>query len=346
MAKCRELTVEQRSRIKALYDAGWSYRKIAGDLKCSLSTINYTLKKIKTTKSCENRPRTGRKRKLSKRDVHALKLLSLRDRKKSSKQLCDEINQGLPQGTTIAASTTRRYLREQGLLGRVAVKKPLLRPQNRIKRLRFAKQHKDWVKDDWNKVLWTDESKFQLFGTNRRVYVRRRKGERLIDDCISSTVKHGGGNIMVWGSISGTGLGGLVKIDGIMDKKVYHNILVRHAVPSGLRLIGNNFVFQEDNDPKHSSNYCRNYLRRKEAAGVLTMMNWPAQSPDLNPIEQIWELVDRKLDKSRVKTKETLWLELKRCWESIPVEVVKKYIDTMPERCRAVIKAKGGHTKY
>jgi hypothetical protein len=176
--------------------------------------------------------------------------------------------------------------------------------------------------------------------------VRRRKGEQLIDDCISSTVKHGGGNIMVWGSISGTGLGGLVKIDGIMDKKVYHNILVQHAVPSGLRLIGNNFVFQEDNDPKHSSNYCRNYLRRKEAAGVLTMMNWPAQSPDLNPIEQIWELVDRKLDKSRVKTKETLWLELKRCWESIPVEVVKKYIDTMPERCRAVIKAKGGHTKY
>ena len=58
------------------------------------------------------------------------------------------------------------------------------------------------------------ESKCELFGTNRRVYVRRRKGERLINDCISSTVKHGGGNIMVWGSMSGTGLGGLVKIDG------------------------------------------------------------------------------------------------------------------------------------
>ena len=176
--------------------------------------------------------------------------------------------------------------------------------------------------------------------------MRRRTGEQLIDDSISPTVKHGGGNIMVWASISGRGVGDLVKIGGIMDKKVYHNILVRHAVPSGRRLIGDNFVFQEDDDPKQSSNYCRNYLRRKKAAGVWTVMNWPSQSTDLNPIEQIWELIDRKLDKLHVKTKEILWLEVKRCWESVIVEVLKKYIETMPERCRAIIKGRGGHTKY
>ena len=104
-------------------------------------------------------------------------------------------------------------------------------------------------------------------------------------------------------------------------------------------LIGNNFVFQDDNDPKHASNYCQNYLRRKEAAGVLKIMEWPAQSPDLNPIEQIWELMDREIDKSHVTSKETLWLEQKGCWKSINVDVLKKYIDSMPERCKAVIKA-------
>ena len=86
----------------------------------------------------------------------------------------------------------------------VAFKKPLLS-------LRFAKQHKDWTNDDWNKILWTDESKFELFGTDPRVYVRRREGERVNHDCITSTVKHGCGNIMIWGCISGTGLGCLVK---------------------------------------------------------------------------------------------------------------------------------------
>ena len=123
---------------------------------------------------------------------------------------------------------------------------------------------------------------------------------------------------MVWGAISATGTGDLVKIHGIMDKKVYHNILVRHAVPSGQHLIGNNFVFQDDNDPKLASNYCRNYVQRK-AAGVLKIMEWPAQSPYLNPIEQIWELMDREIEKSCVTSKETLWLELKGCWEGINI---------------------------
>ena len=80
MTKCRDLTTEQRARIKARHDAGWSYRKIAGDLKSSFSTINYT-KKIKTTKSCANFPRSRRKRKLSQRDANSLKLLSLGDHK-------------------------------------------------------------------------------------------------------------------------------------------------------------------------------------------------------------------------------------------------------------------------
>ena len=81
MTKCRDLTTEQRARIKACHDAGWSYRKIAGDLKCSLSTINYTINKIKTTKSCANVPRSGRKKKLPQKDANSLKLLSLGDHK-------------------------------------------------------------------------------------------------------------------------------------------------------------------------------------------------------------------------------------------------------------------------
>ena len=75
-------------------------------------------------------------------------------------------------------------------------------------------------------------------------------------------------------------------------------------------------------------------------------MNWLSRSLDLNPIEQIWEIIDRELDKSHVKIKETLWSEIKRSWETIRVEVLKKYIETMPERCRGIIKLKGGRTKY
>uniref|UniRef100_A0A3B4UGX7 Uncharacterized protein n=1 Tax=Seriola dumerili TaxID=41447 RepID=A0A3B4UGX7_SERDU len=73
------------------------------------------------------------------------------------------------------------------------------------------------------------------------------------------------------------------------------------------------------------------------------VMDWPPQSPDLNPIEQIWSELENKLDRSIIHSKESIWLELQKAWENISVEVLRKYMDTMPERCAAV---KGGHTRY
>jgi hypothetical protein len=126
-----------------------------------------------------------------------------------------------------------------------------------------------WTKRKWSKVSFTDESKFDLFGSNRRTFVRRLANERYKKECLTPTVKHGGGNIMVWGGISTKGVTQLKRVEGIMDKKMYHSILVYHAIPEGKRLLGKGFVFQEDNDPKHSSNYCRNYLATKEKSGRL-----------------------------------------------------------------------------
>ncbi len=83
----------------------------------------------------------------------------------------------------------------------------------------------------------------------------------------------------------------------------------------------------------------------KESAGTLKMMDWPPQSLDLNPTEQIWGELENKLDRSILHSKESLWLELQKEWDNSSVEVLKKHIDTMPERCAAVIDAKGGHTK-
>lgn len=111
-------------------------------------------------------------------------------------------------------------LNEYLLKGRVAAKKPYLRPANIKKRLKFANDHKHWTEEDWMKVLFTDESKFEIFGTKRRVYIRRRPHEKYHKSCILPTVKHGGGSVMVWGSVSAKGVGPLKLIEGIMDKKV------------------------------------------------------------------------------------------------------------------------------
>ncbi|XP_073525152.1 uncharacterized protein [Phyllobates terribilis] len=121
-----------------------------------------------------------------------------------------------------------------------------------------------------------------------------KKGERMDSTCLVPTVKHGGGGVMVWGCFAGDTVGDLFKIEGILNQHGYHCILQRHAIPSGLCLVGPSFIFQQDNDPKHTSRLCKGYLTKRESDGVLSQMTWPPQSPDLNPIEMLGLLYSSK----------------------------------------------------
>ena len=90
----------------------------------------------------------------------------------------------------VSVSTVKSTLCEAGLYDRIAVKKSLSRKQNNVKRLQWAKVHKDWTKEQWNKVHWINESKFEIFGSIR---IQRRVGEKAAIPCITPTVKYGGG---------------------------------------------------------------------------------------------------------------------------------------------------------
>ena len=103
----------------------------------------------------------------------------------------------------ISTSTVQRRLRESGLHGRISAKKPLLKDSNKKKRLSWAKKHEQWTFDGWKSVLWSDVWKFEIFGSNRCVFVRRRVGERMVSACVVPTVKHGGGGVMMWGCFAG-----------------------------------------------------------------------------------------------------------------------------------------------
>ncbi|GBN05033.1 Transposable element Tc1 transposase [Araneus ventricosus] len=106
----------------------------------------------------------------------------------------------------------------------------------------------------WNNVLFADESKINIFGSDGRIMVRRRKNEELNPKNLVGTVKYGGGGVLVWGCMSASGLGNLVFIDGIMNHALYLNILRDNLKLSAQNLgIGNNFVFYQDNDPKHTA---------------------------------------------------------------------------------------------
>ena len=102
----------------------------------------------------------------------------------------------------------------------------------------------------FNRVLYTDEPKFEIFGTKRRQCVRRRNGEASQPECLNPTIKHGGGSLQVWDCLASSGVGNLIKIEGRLTGERYVDILRHHAVSSGMRLKDHNLILQQGNDPK------------------------------------------------------------------------------------------------
>ena len=125
----------------------------------------------------------------------------------------------------------RLRLCESGSHGRIATKKPLLKDTNKKKRLAWAKKHKQWTLDRWKSVLWSDESKCKMFGSNCSVSVRCRVGERMISACVVPTVKHGGGGVMVWGCFAGDTVSDLFRIQGTQPAWLpQHSAAICHPI--------------------------------------------------------------------------------------------------------------------
>jgi hypothetical protein len=141
----------------------------------------------------------------------------------------------------------------------------------------------------------------------------------------------------------------MTKIDTTMDQHLYLEIMKDELWQSidaaGFKFNPSAMIFQQDNDPKHKSRLVQQWLTEQP----FEVMDWPAQSPDLNPIENLWALLKQKLFHfERVpKSMHEHWERVVKVWyDDISKEMVRKYIETMPDRCRAVIKANGRWTKY
>ena len=151
---------------------------------------------------------------------------------------------------------------------------------------------------------------------------------------------------MLWGCMPWEGVRLACKIDGNMDAKLYTQIL-QDELQNSLIHYGrdpSSIIFQQDNDSKHTCQKARKWFKDHDYNVLL----WPAQSPDLNPIEHLWDHVKRKLAEHEVAPRGILelWERVEEEWNKIDAEVCQNLIESMPRRVAAVLKAKGGHTKY
>lgn len=337
MPKSLEISNDLRYRIIEDRKDRLSYADLAKKYKLSKSGVYYLCKKYATTGFVENKSGRGRKPKTTARDDSMIVRLAKKKSDISSREIVEDLK------LNVSAVTVRRRLKKSGLDSRIQRKKPYISKINKKKRLDFAKKYVSKDSKFWDSVLWSDESKFELFGSKKRKRVWRRSGEALKQANILQTVKHGGGNVMVWGCFASKGVGEIAMIDGKMTGSMYVGVLSQNLKQSATNLrMGRRYIFQQDNDPKHTSKVAKDYFSKNK----IQLLGSPPQSPDLNPIENLWSILDQKLPFERRKNRNEFFETIKNEWRKISPDTTQKLVDSMPRRLRAVIEARGGPTKY
>ncbi len=220
--------------------------------------------------------------------------------------------------------------------------KPLLNQRQCQKHLTWAVEKKSWTVAQWSNVLFSDESKFCISFGNQGPIVWRKSGEAHNPCCLKSSVKFPQ-SVMIWAAMSSAGVGPLCFLKSTVNAAIYQEILEHFMLPSADKLYGDaDFIFQQDLAPAHTAKGTKSWFIDH---GV-TVLDWPANTPDLNPIENLLGIVKRKMRDTRPNNADDLKATVEATWASIPPQQCHKLITSMPRRIEAVIKAKGAPTKY
>lgn len=345
-----DTTPVEAAQAVALLQQGLSQRTVARQLNLSRSAVQRVYRRYLETGAFNRRPGTGRPRATTQRDDRFITMTILRNRRQNAVQVQQQLRN--VRGVAVSARTVRRRLCEQNLTPYRPASGPKLTVAHRQCRLRFAREHVDWTLDQWADVLFSDESRICLQGSDGRQRVYRRPGERYAQCCIEETVSYGGGSIMVWGGISLAARTDLVIVvgrdgggnrRGLTADRYIREILEDYVVPYA-GFIGENVLFMHDNARPHTAQIVRQYLHD---VGIRSM-EWPARSPDLNPIEHIWDELKRRIRARDPPITSIIQLRIaaEEEWRNIPQDFIVRLIRSMRTRMLAVIRARGGNTCY
>jgi transposase len=345
----KELDLLIKGKIAGQAELGATFTQISRNLNVPRTTVHEVLSRLQTTSFGVNKPRSGRPLSITPRAVRIL-LRQLRSEPKITwRQL--KTNTGID----LDARTLNATLRAHGISHWLALKRPKLTSEAARLRLIWAKTHKDWTVNQWRKVIWSDEASVTRGSDKTREWVFGTPKEKWDRDKVMEVPNGKAFSNMVWGAFWDSGRSDLYLLDRDFESKKHG-----YSAASYIQILDHNLagiwepelVFMQDNAPIHRARKSKLWFQ----GNGIEVMEWPPYSPDLNPIENLWALLKKEtykvypdLDSLKGKGDEAetqLFQILQKAWANLREEVMEGLISSMPDRCAAVIIAKGWHTKY
>ncbi len=223
----------------------------------------------------------------------------------------------------------------------------LLSTKNRTRRIQFRQAHQNWTIEDWKNVVWSDESRFLLQHSDGRVRIWHKEYESMDPSGLVSMVQAAGGGVMVWGIFSWHTLGPLLPIEHRLNATAYLSIVADHVHPFMTTVYTSSDVyFQQDNTPCHKAQIISDCFFEHD--NEFTLLKWPPQSPDLNPKEHLWDVVEWEICIMDLQLKNLQQLHdvIMSVWTKISDKCFQHLVESMSRRIKAVLKAKWGPTRY
>uniref|UniRef100_A0A8C1VXN7 Transposase n=1 Tax=Cyprinus carpio TaxID=7962 RepID=A0A8C1VXN7_CYPCA len=336
----KEVQKQIRKKVIEICQSGKGYKAIFKALGLQRTTVRAIIHKWQKHGTVENLPRSGRPTKITPRAQPRLIQGVTKDPTATSKELQASL---ASVKISVHDSTIGKRLGKNGLHGRVLRRKLLLSKKNIKALLSFTRKHFDDPQDFWENTLWTDETKVELFGRCVSHYVWLKSNTAFQKKNIIPTVKYGGGSVMVWGCFAASGPGRLAVINGTMNSAVYQKILKENVRPSVCDLkLKRTWVLQQDNDPKHTSKSIFKWLKKNK----MKTLEWPSQSPDLNPIEMLWHDLKKAVHAQKPSNVAELQQFFIDEWIKIPPQHCNRLFASYSKCLIAVVAAKGCPTSY
>ena len=342
-----KITPEQLENVKSLLRVSLNYSEIARECKTSRTFVRNMANKIRKGEPLSNRVGQGRKRATNAAQDKYIIGLSKRARTKSSREIASEVNSYW--STTLTSRTIRNRLLEAGLKSYTQKRRPYRNKKQTKKRRDWCKAHSTWTLDVWKHVLFSDESHFEVINRKNRCFVRRNPQEKDCQFNFATKTQGGGGTVSVWGCFNATGTGPLIKYEGRLNADAYIDVIseaLPHVIDDVPLADRHKLKFMQDNAPCHTAKKTKQWLQELKNVHGVDTIDWPPTSPDLNPIENIWEIVDQRLKNYQITTKQQLEAATTEIWRQIDIGTCQKLVESMPKRIKAVLKAKGANITH